>query len=75
MSNVSLTYAHHQVGYKEGLDEGKALTIQQGFDEGASLSSLWQSCCPPGCLGPRGAGCMRMSQGTGAGQAWGTSRG
>ena len=39
---------YHQVGYKEGLDEGKALTIQHGFDEGASMSSLWLSCCPPG---------------------------
>ena len=25
---------HEQVGYKEGLEEGKAKTLQQGFDEG-----------------------------------------
>ena len=25
---------HEQVGYKEGLEEGKANTLQQGFDEG-----------------------------------------
>jgi len=25
------------VGYKDGLDEGKAATLQQGFDEGDRL--------------------------------------
>ena len=32
-----------QVGYKEGLEEGKARTLQQGFDEGKG-ETIWCRC-------------------------------
>jgi len=38
-----------QVGYKEGLEEGKARTLQQGFDEGKG-ETIWRRCfCKIAC--------------------------
>ena len=40
--------AHPQEGYRDGTDEGKTQTVQQGFDKGAGAASV--HCVNAACL-------------------------
>ena len=65
-----------QVGYMEGLDEGKAQTIQQGFDEGeqARAKPHARLCMQTICMRRAGHEASMLVQATGAGQRWAINR-